>query len=259
MDTKFSDYIIYVDESGDHSLQSIDSKYPIFVLAFCIFNKHHYATDITTAIQQFKFKHFGHDMVLLHELDIRKAKKEFVILVNQEKRGTFMTELDQLMIDSPFTVIGMVIEKKLLKDNYSDPDNPYHLALGFGLERIYRFLKEKQQANYKTHIIFESRGKKEDQDLELAFRRVCDGENHWGTLLPFNMIIADKKTNSCGLQLADLIARPIGRYILDPKQDNRAYAIIEKKFYCDENGKKEGWGLKHFPYKKRKAPIFIEA
>ncbi|MEQ9567010.1 MAG: hypothetical protein RLN85_14550 [Pseudomonadales bacterium] len=28
--TSFSKYIVYVDESGDHSLQSIDENYPIF-------------------------------------------------------------------------------------------------------------------------------------------------------------------------------------------------------------------------------------
>jgi len=39
MDAGFSDYIIHVDESGDHSLESIDPNYPVFVLAFCIFNK----------------------------------------------------------------------------------------------------------------------------------------------------------------------------------------------------------------------------
>ena len=32
----FSDHIIFVDESGDHSLKSIDPQYPIFALAFCI-------------------------------------------------------------------------------------------------------------------------------------------------------------------------------------------------------------------------------
>lgn len=35
----FSDYIVYVDESGDHSLDSINSEYPLFVLSFCIFRK----------------------------------------------------------------------------------------------------------------------------------------------------------------------------------------------------------------------------
>jgi hypothetical protein len=29
-----SDYIIYVDESGDHGLSSINEQYPVFVLSF---------------------------------------------------------------------------------------------------------------------------------------------------------------------------------------------------------------------------------
>jgi hypothetical protein len=40
---QFSEYIIYVDESGDHSLESVDEQYPIFVLALCIFKKDEYA------------------------------------------------------------------------------------------------------------------------------------------------------------------------------------------------------------------------
>ena len=31
MNKNYSDYIIYVDESGDHSLSSIDESYPMFV------------------------------------------------------------------------------------------------------------------------------------------------------------------------------------------------------------------------------------
>lgn len=59
--------------------------------------------------------------------------------------------------------------------------------------------------------------------------------------------MADKKCDSAGLQIADLVARPIGRRILDPTQPNRAYEIIEKKFRRSPRGKIEGWGLKVFP------------
>lgn len=244
---KFSDYIVYVDESGDHSLEQINLEYPLFVLAFCIFNKQDYATKITPAIHNFKFEHFGHDMLILHEHEIRKAENSFSILVDPKKRQTFMNDFNQLINNSPFTIVSMTIRKQMLKEKYSDPANPYHLALGFGLERIYSFLTEKQQVDHRTHIIFESRGRKENKDLELVFRRVCDGDNYLEKELPFDIILADKKTNSCGLQLADLIARPIGRYVLDPSQKNRAYAMIESKLYCDKNGKKEGFGLKSFP------------
>lgn len=29
MESKYSDFMVYVDESGDHSLQSIDKNYPV--------------------------------------------------------------------------------------------------------------------------------------------------------------------------------------------------------------------------------------
>ena len=31
-ETPFSKYIVYVDESGDHSMEKIDNQYPLFVL-----------------------------------------------------------------------------------------------------------------------------------------------------------------------------------------------------------------------------------
>ena len=43
MTSQFSDYIVYVDESGDHSLDAVYEEHPVFVLAFCIFKKSDYA------------------------------------------------------------------------------------------------------------------------------------------------------------------------------------------------------------------------
>ena len=40
--TEFSDYIVYVDESGDHSLTSIDKEFPVFSLSFCVVKKSQY-------------------------------------------------------------------------------------------------------------------------------------------------------------------------------------------------------------------------
>ena len=70
----FSDYVVYVDESGDHSLTSIDADYPVFVLALCVFHKRHYSEKIIAAVEKLKFNYFGHDSVVLHEHEIRKQK-----------------------------------------------------------------------------------------------------------------------------------------------------------------------------------------
>ena len=244
--TTFDDYIVFVDESGDHSLTSIDQSYPIFVLAFCVFGKKHYAEDVTPAAFNFKFKYFGHDQVILHENDIRKARGAFNILQNASVRGVFMDDLNDLVEQSNFTVIASAILKEKLNSKYSDPDNPYHIAMALGLERVYLYLESLGCKTGITHLLFESRGLKEDKDLELEFRRVCD-QNKTRKILPFEIILTDKKSNSAGLQIADLIARPIGRQILKPEQQNRAYEIIEKKFRRNSKGIVNGWGLKLFP------------
>lgn len=73
--------------------------------------------------------------------------------------------------------------------------------------------------------------KKEDSQLELEFRRICDGFNRLNLKLPFEIVFADKRVNSAGLQLADLVARPIGLSVLKPAQKNRAFELLKSKFF----------------------------
>ncbi|HET9904476.1 MAG TPA: DUF3800 domain-containing protein [Xanthobacteraceae bacterium] len=106
---------------------------------------------------------------------------------------------------------------------------------------------DRGQHTCTTHIMVERRGKREDDELELAFRRIRDGANQWGAMPGFEIVFVDKKTNSSGLQIADLTARPIGRHVMNPYQPNRAWEIIEPKLRRSPTGKVAGWGLKVFP------------
>ncbi|RKZ36399.1 MAG: hypothetical protein DRQ37_04230 [Gammaproteobacteria bacterium] len=63
-----------------------------------------------------------------------------------------------------------------------------------------------------------------------VFQRICDGVNALDHRLPFEVVFVDKKQNLPGLQLADLVCHPIGRHLLKPGQENRAYEVVEKKF-----------------------------
>lgn len=94
----FGKYIVYVDESGDHAMgESIDESFPVFVLAFCIFKKEEYANIAIPAMKKLKFKYFGHDIVNLHEREIRKAKNKFSFLVNAELRESFFRDLNNMI------------------------------------------------------------------------------------------------------------------------------------------------------------------
>lgn len=243
----FGDYLVFADESGDHSLESINADFPMFVLAFCIVRKADYLSQAVPALQRLKFQHFGHDQVVLHEHDIRKRKGPFSILMREDRRSAFMEDLNHLMETMPFTIIASAIQKEAFKAKYRHPHHPYHLAMEFGMERLLAFLAQQGQQDCLTHLIVESRGHKEDDDLELAFRRICDGQNYRGKTLPMEIVFAHKQTNCSGLQLADLVARPIGRHVLAPAQSNRAWDLIEPKLFRSAQGKVDGYGLKRFP------------
>lgn len=232
LDLQNSDFIVYVDESGDHGLVSINPHYPLFVLSFCLFEKRHYSYVVSPGLRMLKFSTFGHDMVVLHEHDIRKKIGAFHKL-GKEPRDAFIKALADLIESCDFTVIPIVMDKYAIKDMGIDPIHVYHFAMRKGLEMLYQLLGELGQADRLTHVVFEARGKREDSELELEFRQVCNFNNSIKQRLPFQIVIADKRINSEGLQFADIVARPIGLSILKPDQSNRAFSILKNKLYRD--------------------------
>lgn len=249
---RFSDYIVFVDESGDHGMDSIDDGYPLFVLSCCLISKRDYMTTVVPAMQQLKFSTFGHDAVILHEREIRKDTGPFAILRDRTKKHAFIHALTDVLERTPMTVFSAVIDKRQLVEHRRRNESPYELSLRFCLERIFYSLRRLGQSNddegpLLTHVLCESRGRNEDADLELAFRRICGGDNFANVHLPFEPVLTDKKNNSIGLQLADLVARPIGLKQLRPEQPNRAWDVIETKLDRDATGRYRGYGLKCFP------------
>ena len=255
----YSKYIVYVDESGDHGMQTIDPQFPVFVLAFCVFHKIHYSEKVVPALEKFKFKHFGHDQIVLHESEIRKETGVFRIFPTRSHKSRFLEGLTSIITESNFILISCVIDKARLKDSQDKPSNPYHIALRFCLETLHEFLTEKGEENKLTHVVVEQRGKKEDNELELEFLRICDGQNKLERDLPFKILFSDKKAMSSGLQLADLVARPIGLSVFRDGQDNRAFSLLKKKFFCSGGRENlgvdyQGWGLKIHPPQKSERP-----
>jgi hypothetical protein len=227
----FSDYIIYADESGDHGLASINPEMPVFVLAFCIFRKEDYIRSVVPSVQTLKFKYWGHDGVILHNHEIRKRKGEFNILKNQPRAEGFFDDLNVCLINMPVTVIAAVIDKlslaKLIPSGLHP--NPYYLALGFCVAELRKFLNETAENGTKTFIIAERRGAEEDKLLAAEFAKI----DAPGPALELRFM--DKKHNSTGLQIADLVAHPIARHSIHPDQPNRAFSILKNKLYAVGN------------------------
>jgi len=123
--------IVYLDEIGDHSLDSIDADFPLFGAIALVCDEEVYCQQIVPSIYRFKFKHFGHEGVVLHSRDIRRGIEDFLFLRGDpNRRQSFYNGLNRIMRDHRYTLMGMFIEKLKHKQKYGPfARNPYELAL----------------------------------------------------------------------------------------------------------------------------------
>ena len=243
-------FVAFLDESGDHNLKTIDSTYPIFTLAACIFDFDYYFEGVEKELDTIKVKHFGTRKVILRSYDIRKQKGQFRSLVDITKRTAFYEELDKFIENLEFKIIAAVIDKSKLKSSYRTPSDPYNLCFQFIMERLCMFVGRK---NEKVVMRMESRESHNDKVLAEDYENF---KNKGNTMIKpeevreklIDLSFNKKSQNIGGHQIADLAAYPIGIHIFQPKRDNPAFQIVEKKFHTRLGTRQYiNYGLKIFP------------
>lgn len=244
-----SKYFLFIDESGDHGLVNLDASFPIFLLCGVVIHSSNYQ-QLRQGFNNIKAYFWGNKEVIFHSRDIRKCEKEFQILFNLDIKQQFYKQLNTAIIDNDYTIIASAIDKEKYIQQYGKLSNDvYELALSFIIERAVFYLDAQPAYNKELEIVIEKRGSKEDKKLEEHFQRLvargtgyvsADRLKFFKTKISFK----NKKENINGLQLADLLAYPTARYILEPKRANPAFENFENKFYA-RNGRK--YGLKTFP------------
>jgi hypothetical protein len=208
-----------------------------------VFNKLTYADKIQPAVERLKFEYFGHGMTVLHSADIRRTEGEFKFLTDASKRKSFLSRVDEVVIESEMDVIAHVIDKRMITgvaaDAFANPANdPYYVALRMCLFSLFGLLARRGQQGRLTHIIAEARGRAEDKLLKQDFDRHIARIKRFGGRggssfhkFPLELLFAHKQSNAAGLQLADLTGHPIGRNYLKPEQDNHAFEIVKSKIF----------------------------
>jgi hypothetical protein len=238
-----------MDESGDHGLTTLNPDFPVFLLCGVLFSETDYSA-LSIQINRLKSSIWGEKLVILHSRDIRKCEKEFQVLFDLKLKESFYTQINHIVSSNNYTVIASAIHK----DNYIKKygrisDDVYELALSFIVERAIFFLDEIKTSDKQLEIIIEKRGKSEDKKLEEHFQRlVSRGTGYvkaerlrtYGLQITFK----SKKDNINGLQLSDLIAYPVARYVIEPERANPSFEIIKNKIYSKKGNR---YGLKIFP------------
>ncbi len=155
-----------------------------------------------------------------------------------------------MISECDYNIIASAINKEKYIKRYGRlNDDVYEISLSFIIERSIFFLDSIKDSDKKLDIIIEKRGSAEDKKLAQHFQKLISRGT--GFVVPerlkaydVSITFKDKKENINGLQLSDLIAYPIARYVIEPKRANPAFDVLSNKFYS-KGGKR--YGLKIFP------------
>jgi hypothetical protein len=225
--------ILYLDESGDHSLSVIDPQYPVFVLGGVIVDAGYAATGMDAAVRRFKLEALARTDVTLHTADIVRQHGAFAALVDPERRRMFRDRLNALTRQLDYTVIACAIRKDAHLAAYGAAAlDPYTLSLNVLVERFCFALADAQETQPGV-IVAERR----DQALDSALLATWQHLRERGTahLRPgairdrvTHLRLEGKNAGIAGLELADLVVSPVGRFVAG-KQPREDWAIVESK------------------------------
>lgn len=236
-------YYLFLDESGDHGLAKYDPDFPVFLLCGVLVKEDDYE-NIRQEINVLKQSIWGNKEVIFHSRDIRKCEKEFQKLFDLEIKRVFYNELNRIVAESHYYIIASVIQKEPFIQKFGKlEDDIYEIALSFVIEQAIVVLQN-IDSTAQLSIVIEKRGKKEDKQLDDHFQKllaVGTGILTSEQVNQFNLSFTfrNKKENINGLQLADLVAYPIARNIIEPKRANPAFDVLVEKIY-KKHGNLEG-------------------
>jgi hypothetical protein len=220
---------MYLDESGNHDLVRIDQQYPMFVLGGVIVDADYADGEMAERVANFKREVFGSPDIILHTAEIARNKNAFECLKHPAKRQEFYTALNNVMRTLRYKVVACAINKTAHLERYGwSAVDPYWLSLQVLVER---FCYEIGNKAHQGEIIAECRRPDLDKQLRAAYRSIQTRYLDHTTIAAriSGLTCVPKTANLAGLQIADLVVSPIGRYVLG-KPTKEDFEIVCGKF-----------------------------
>ncbi|MBQ4503702.1 MAG: DUF3800 domain-containing protein [Alistipes sp.] len=243
-------YYLFLDECGDQNLANFDPSFPIFTLCGIVLSEEQLQI-LSSQINDLKKAFWGDKKIILHSRDIRKCQNGFELFFNLETKQSFYERINEILGQDIYTIICCAILKEPYIRQYGKLNDVYGQSLSFIMERTVFYLDGVKKSNIELTTIIEKRGKKEDSSLLAYYNSLIDRGTYWVTADRIksyfkNFQMKAKQDNIIGLQVADLIAYPITRHILDENAVNLSFDIIKRNIYTKGD---KLYGMKVFPKK----------
>lgn len=256
---------LYVDEVGNPDLESSANPNHRFLsltgVALSLEYIRAYAFPQMEAIKEKYFASHPDDPVIFHRKEMSRRSGSFWPLRNPEIEEKFNRELLDYLTITEYRAFTIVIDKSEFLDKYRVwHQDPYHYCLKVLVERYVMWLSREGKSG---DVMAESRGGKEDRRLKDSYSRIYDqgtdfvGSDRFQKVLTSKQLhVKPKMNNITGLQIADMIAHPSSRTMIDErtkvnKLGSFGRKIVEilrnSKYDRGANGAIVGYGQKWLP------------
>lgn len=227
-------YWLYVDESGDHGLAKIDPQFPVFVLCGILVSKPDY-DEVRHQMNALKLRFWQRKDVVFHSHELRRQLGPFALLQARPQRLAFIEAFNEVVRQAPYGLIAVAIDKNAYVEQFGRlTDSPYEIALSALVERAVQYLAAQPSPPAPLTFVLEMRGGGEDKKMRQHFQQLLSRGT--GRLPPAALAahapkleFRSKRDNLNGHQLADLLAYPIARHLINPLAENLAFEVLRPR------------------------------
>ena len=206
---------------------------------------------LSSQINDLKKEYWGDRKIILHSRDIRKCQNGFEVLFNLSLKSNFYERINSILGEKNYTIVCCSILKEQYIRQYGRLNDVYGQSLSFMIERTIFYLDSLDDTDIELTTIIEKRGKKEDSSLLAYYNALIDRGTYWVSSKRIKSYFKEfqmraKSEDIVGLQIADLVAYPITRYVLDENAVNLSFEVIKHNIYSNDG---KLYGMKVFPNK----------
>ena len=249
-DSKKEHFTLFIDECGDPNLEKFDKTFPIFTLCGVLISDKKLGR-LENDVNGLKQDLWGNKYVIFHSREIRNCSKDFVNLLDNKTKTCFYTRINEVLgAEDVYVIVCCCILKEPFIERFNTGEDVYGLSLKYLIERAIFHIDDCTDGNARLRIVVERRNPNQNQALLKYYNGLRVNGTKWITaerltdrIKSFSFV--GKKDNVIGLQIADLIAYPISRQILNPDRPNPAFQIVAKNIYTYKGAK---LGLKIIPH-----------
>lgn len=220
-----SEYIVFVDESGTPVTHKPDPQFPIFSLQFVLVRKDTYVAKIEPEFKKFKLRHHGSDAIVLHGRKIDSKEGEFRILRDRELYGRYVRELDTLIGSTDMRLYSAYFLQLEVAKLGALSVHPY----AYFMHELLNLIEQEVRVpgvRTRCEVVVESR---RGSDAEMLDAYESYKEAFRTAQVEFELQLAEKSLNVIGLQVADLVAKPVARFCLNRMEPGREWPTVSKK------------------------------